>query len=175
MPHRRFAVALLLPEALSREVDGLRRALGDDRGRVAPHLTLVPPVNVREDDVPAALAVLRAAAAEVEPFDLDLGPVATFHPVTPVVFLAVRGAVDAVDALRAALFVPPLARPVDRPFVPHVTIGDDVDPARIAAAVAALADFDARWPVREAVLLEDRAPGPHQWNPVASAQLGHRR
>jgi len=174
VPRRRFAVALLLPDDLSREGDGLRRGLGDDRARVAPHLTLVPPVNVREDAVPEALAVLKAAGTTVEPFDLELGPVATFHPATPVVHLAVRGALDAVVALREALFVAPLARVVDHPFVPHVTIGVDVEPERIGAAVRALADFDARWPVRSLVLLEDRAPGPRRWNPVAEARLGHR-
>ncbi|MEO7557159.1 MAG: 2'-5' RNA ligase family protein [Acidimicrobiales bacterium] len=174
MPRRRFAVALLLPDGLSREVDGLRRGLGDDRAHVAPHLTLVPPVNVREDAVPEALAVLNAAASTVEPFDLELGPVATFHPVNPVVYLAVRGALDGLTALRGALFFAPLARVVDHPFVPHVTIGTEVARERIPAALAALADFDARWPVRTVDLLEDHAPGRCRWNPVAEAPLGHR-
>jgi 2'-5' RNA ligase len=169
------AVALLLPDELAQQVDGLRRGLGDDRGHVAPHITLVPPVNVREEAMPDALAVLRAAAATVAPFDLDIGPATTFHPVTPVVYLAVRGDLRAVEALRGALFVEPLARTVDHPFVPHVTIADELAEDRIAAAVVALADFDARVPVRAVTLLEDRAPGPHRWNPIAEARLGPRR
>ena len=57
-------MALLVPEPVAAEVDGLRRALGDGSlGRIPPHLTLVPPVNVAEDDVPKALSVLRQAAA----------------------------------------------------------------------------------------------------------------
>ncbi len=53
------------PPPLAEEIDGLRRAFGDrSLGRVPPHLTLVPPVNVAEGDLGQALAVLRAAAAD---------------------------------------------------------------------------------------------------------------
>jgi 2'-5' RNA ligase len=172
VPRRRLAVALLLPDALALVVAGVRRALGGDRAHVAPHLTLVPPVNVREESVVDALAVLRAAAATVEPFDLDIGPAATFHPVTPVLYLAVRGALDTLDSLRSALFVPPLERDVDHDFVPHVTLAEELEPSRLEAACVALADYDARLPARSITLLEDRAPGPHRWNAIAEARLG---
>src|SRR5687767_10146098 len=60
MPKARLGVALLLTGQLGHEVDGLRRALGDGAlGRIPPHLTLVPPVNVRDDRMADALAVLR--------------------------------------------------------------------------------------------------------------------
>ena len=66
MTKARLGVALLLPAGVSAEVDGLRRALGDGAlGRIPAHLTLVPPVNVREDRLGHALAVLRSAAAAV--------------------------------------------------------------------------------------------------------------
>ena len=79
----RLGVVLLSPDAVAAEVDGLRRACGDGAiDRVPPHITLVPPVNVREDDVPAAVAVLRSAAARAAPLELTIGPVATFAPPT---------------------------------------------------------------------------------------------
>jgi 2'-5' RNA ligase len=157
---------------LAIEVDGLRRGLGANRRRVAPHLTLVSPMNVREDALPDALAVLQAAAAEVGPFDLDIGPAATFHPANPVVYLAVRGELDALRRLRDAVRVAPLDRRAEHEFVAHVTIGEGLPPERIEAAAAALGDFDARWPVHSVTLLEDQAPGPRRWNPIAEARLG---
>ena len=55
------AVALLLPEPLDVEVDALRRACGDPMlERVRPHVTLVPPVNVRAG--PGRRGAGRAAA-----------------------------------------------------------------------------------------------------------------
>ena len=142
MPRLRLGVALLLPEPLAAEIDGLRRACDDGAfERVPPHLTLVPPVNVRLDDVPAALRVLREAAGRVRPFTLRLGPPSTFLPETPTLHLAVGGRGDATSVLRRlrdGVFRPPLERSLTFGFVPHVTIADDMEPERIAASIAAL-------------------------------------
>jgi 2'-5' RNA ligase len=176
VPRRRLGVALLLPEPSATEVDGLRRALGDGSlGRIPAHLTLVPPVNVAVDDVPAALDVLSSAASQTRPLDLRLGPVTTFHPVTPVVYLGVDGdvrALGALQALRDRIFRSPLERRLTRPFVPHVTLADEIDPVRIPGAVAALADYvvDVRF---EAVHLLEEGRG-RVWRPIADASFSRR-
>jgi 2'-5' RNA ligase len=173
MPKRRFGVALLLPEPVATEVDGLRRALGDGAlGRIPAHLTLVPPVNVAEDAVSEALDVLRRAATSTRPLDLRLCPPATFHPVTPVVYLPVAGDVDGLHGLRDRVFRPPLARALTHPFVPHVTVADDMEPARISAAVAALADFVADVRIDGVHLLEEG--GGRRWRPIAEAPFTRR-
>jgi 2'-5' RNA ligase len=171
MPRQRLGVALLVPGPAAAEIDGLRRALGDGAlGRIPAHLTLVPPVNVPVERVPEALAVLRSAAAATGgPLRLRLGPAATFHPVTPVVHLAVAGEVDRLAALRDAVFRPPLQRALTHPFVPHVTLADDMAPARIPAAVAALADACLDVTVDRVHLLREE-PG-RIWRPVADAPL----
>jgi 2'-5' RNA ligase len=49
----RFGVVLLVPAPYDAEIDGLRRACGDRRrDELAPHLTLVPPVNLRVAERP---------------------------------------------------------------------------------------------------------------------------
>lgn len=175
MPRLRLGVALLVPEPLATEIDGLRRACGDgSRHRVAPHLTLVPPVNVRVDDLPLALGVLRRAAAATRPFTLRLGPPATFLPATPTLHLAVGGRGDATVVLRRlrdAVFVPPLERDLTHPFVPHVTLSDEMDPDRIAGALTALADFFVEADFDRVHLLEERRHGDahRRWVPVADA------
>ncbi|HYZ97819.1 MAG TPA: 2'-5' RNA ligase family protein [Acidimicrobiales bacterium] len=174
MPRRRLGVALLVPEPTAIEVDGLRRALGDGSfGRIPPHLTLVPPVNVREDDLPAAVDLLRAAARRARPLDLRLGPAATFHPDTPVVYLTVGGALEALAALRDDLFRPPLERTVTRPYVPHVTVADEIDPDRIPAAVTALADYVVDVRIEAVHLLEEQRG--RVWRPIADAAFTRRR
>jgi 2'-5' RNA ligase len=88
MPRLRLGVVLLVPPPVHREVDALRRACGDaSLGRVPAHLTLVPPVNVREERFEDVLAVLRAAGAATRPFRLELGPPTTFLPDNPVLYL----------------------------------------------------------------------------------------
>ena len=167
-------MAVLVPPPLRVEVDGLRRACGDAAlGRVPAHVTLVPPVNVREEQVDAALGLLRSAGAAVPPFDLTLGPAATFAPDTPVLYLRVGGDVDALYRLRDLVFVPPLARQLTWPFVPHITLAQDLPDERLVAAVVALADFEATLAVERVHLLEERRDdaGTRVWLPVADAPL----
>jgi 2'-5' RNA ligase/GNAT superfamily N-acetyltransferase len=171
----RVGAALLLAAPLSHEIDGLRRALGDDKlERVPPHLTLVPPVNLRHGDLGAALAVLRAAAAAApDTLTLDLGPPAAFLPANPVVYLAVGGQLDAVEALRRRLFSPPLARELSWPFVAHVTLAELSDPDRAARAAAALGAYGATAVVDRVHLLQEvPADGGRRWLPLADASFG---
>ena len=158
---------LLVPPPWSVEIDGLRRALGDGAlGRIPAHLTLVPPVNVRDDRIGDALAVLREAAAATRPFTVRLGPPATFLPVNPVVHLAVAGAGEGdVRRLRDRVFVEPLERPLTWAFVPHVTLADEAAPERIAAARSALASYEVDVTFDRVHLLEEGEG--RTWRPIA--------
>ncbi len=180
MAHLRLGVVLLVPSPLADAIDGLRRAFGDPMlDRVAPHITLVPPVNVRTDNVASALAVMRAAAASVVPIDLVLGPVTTFASDEHVGYLAVRG--DDANAarlgrLRDEIFRPPLERTLDHDFVPHVTVTTGGDDDRLAAVVASAVDWtgeSARFE-RIHLLQERRDAGASRWVPVADVALGPR-
>ena len=180
MPRRRFAVALLVPAPVAAEVDGLRRACGDaNRRKIAPHATLIPPINVREEDLDATLVVVRAAAASCSPLRLSLGPAATFEPRRTVLFLAVGGPdLDGLHRLQATLVAGPLERPPQHEsFVPHVTISIAAGTERVAAGVAALADYRADVVVDRVHLLEnvrDDDLDHHVWRPIADAALGGR-
>src|SRR3546814_172824 len=100
MARQRLGVVLLVPQPLATEVDGVRRALGDGAlARIAPHITLVPPVNVAERDRPEALAIVRRAAGASRPLHLTLGPVVTFAPVNPVAYLHVGGDEEQLSAV----------------------------------------------------------------------------
>ncbi|HWC12308.1 MAG TPA: GNAT family N-acetyltransferase [Acidimicrobiales bacterium] len=170
MAKMRLGVALVMPPPLDREVDTLRRATGDGTfGRVPPHCTIVPPVNVRADRLGDALAVLRAAAAASRPIEARLGPPTTFLPDTPVLYLPLEKGAAAVAALRQRVFQEPLARPLTWPFVPHVTVADEADPRRIAAAQVALCDYRADVTFDRVHLLQE-GPG-RVWAPIADFQL----
>ncbi|MEO7518863.1 MAG: 2'-5' RNA ligase family protein [Acidimicrobiales bacterium] len=173
MPRRRLGAVLLLPAAVAAEVDGLRRACGDGAlGRVPSHITLVPPVNVRADDLPAALTRLRtAAAAAAGPLDLVLGPPGTFLPVNPVLYLKVGGPdLAGLHRVRDTAFAFPLDRRLSWPFVPHVTVADGAEPDRIGAALAALADYEAPVTLDRVHLLQEGEQ--RTWRPLADCPLG---
>lgn len=168
MARQRLGVALLVPEPVATEMDGVRRALGDDTlGRIPAHITLIPPVNVNDADMSDALALLRETAAATRPLRLELGPPTTFHPVTPVIYLAVGGDLEALHDLRERVFHPPLSRPLSHSFVPHATLADEIDPTRIPPALAALASYRADVMIdRVHVLREGKG---RMWRPIADA------
>jgi 2'-5' RNA ligase/GNAT superfamily N-acetyltransferase len=169
---RRLGVALLPDPPVSDAVDGLRRAVGDPAlGRVPPHITLVPPVNVRAEEVGAALARLRTAAAS-QPglLRLTLGPPGTFLPVNPVLYLEVGGDLDRLRALRDAVFDAPLRRPLSWPWVPHLTLADSATEERIAASLTALDRFAMVAAIDRVVLLEETRG--RLWSALADAALG---
>jgi 2'-5' RNA ligase len=170
----RLAIVLLVPEAVAVEVDGIRRALGDATlGRIPAHVTLVPPVNVREDDLAAAFDVAHAAAAACPPLPLTLGPVATFAPVNPVAYLEVRGApgdLACLHGLRDDLHAGPLDREPDYAFVPHATVAPELPPDRLEAARLALSAYAAEVRFERIHVLAEQ-PG-RVWHPVGDAALG---
>ncbi|CAN5253955.1 hypothetical protein BH24ACT1_BH24ACT1_03590 [soil metagenome] len=174
MARLRLGVALLVPRPVAGEIDVLRRACGDEAvGRIAPHLTLVPPVNVREDRMGDALAVLRSAAAATRPLTVTLGPPTTFLPTNPVLYLTVGGEVEAVRALRDRVFVEPLARPLTWAFRPHVTVLDGGHPERLEAAVTALAGYRAEITFSRVHLLQEHRDdaGCRVWRSIADVAL----
>jgi 2'-5' RNA ligase len=174
MPKRRLGVALLLPEPVNTEVDALRLACDDGAlGRIPSHATLVPPVNVRENAMDDALRVLREAGAATRRFTVQLGPMTTFLPVNPTLYLAVSGpGADDLRQVRDRVFKPPLERPLTWPFVPHVTVADEMDPDRIGAAVEALAGYRATVTFERVHLLEETKTATGRiWKPIADASF----
>jgi 2'-5' RNA ligase len=173
MARQRLGVVLLVPQPLATQIDGLRRALGDGAlGRIPAHLTLVPPVNVPERDLPDAFAVVRRTSAATPALQLRLGPVTTFQPVNPVAYLAVSGEtapMDALTRLREGCLSGPLERRQDHDFVPHVTVADEQSAARLDAAVTALSDFAVDVTFDRVHVLAEQ-PG-RIWVPIAEMTL----
>ncbi|UDY37167.1 GNAT family N-acetyltransferase [Dermatobacter hominis] len=178
MPRRRVAVAALAPDAVAADrIDVLRRALGAEPPfHVAPHVTLVPPVNVREEDLAEVSATLRSAASAARPFEAHVGPATTFAPVTPTLHLDVDAAATAhLGALRTALRTGVLERPEQWPeYRPHVTLREEVAVDAIDGAVRALAGFRTTWRVDRLHLLEQRRrdDGTPHWVPVREEPFG---
>ena len=173
MPRRRLGAALLFVEPIRSELIGLRRAIGcPSIDRMDPHVTVLAPVNVREDDLVIALAVMRRAATSIAPFEVELIGAATFAPRSPVLFLGVEGPDrDRIDSLRGAIARPPLLRSTDHEFFPHVTLHEDADDDVIAAGLVAFAHYRRAVTLGRVALLQQRHEG-KSWYPIGEWELG---
>jgi len=169
-----LTVSLVVTGTVADEIDGLRRALGArSLERIAPHCTLVPPLNVREESLGQVLDHVRTAAHASAPIAVDLGPPATFWPRTPVLYLEVGGDIEEMTRLRRALVAEPLAPPrerKEREFVPHLTLDQRIEPTRLRDALTALASYRQTYCFERVTVLEQDAG--HRWWPMADAALG---
>lgn len=173
MPRRRLGAALLFEEPIRSELIGLRRAIGcPSLERMDPHVTVLAPVNVREDDLVVALAVMRRAAMSIAPFEVELVGAQTFAPRSPVLFLGVEGPDrDRIDSLRGAVARPPLVRLTDHEFFPHVTLHEDADGDVIAAGLVAFAHYRRAVALGRVALLQQRHDD-RRWVPIGEWELG---
>jgi 8-oxo-dGTP diphosphatase len=166
----RLGVIARLPEPLGIHLQAWRRALGDPTaGRIGPHLTLVPPQTVPERDLERAVALVQRAAAGAVPFLVELDGAATFLPDSPTAYLVVREGGPALVDLEVALRASPLERRT-HPFLPHVTVTQDLPAGQIEAAARELAGFRASFPVRELALMREHRD--KVWRPLAGVPVG---
>ena len=171
MQRRRLAVVAPLPPVAGSRVDGVSTALGDPSlADLGPHLTLVPPVNVRDDAIAEVCSVVRDLASR-SPVTTSIGPIVTFAPANPVLYLEVAE-VALIREVRDAVFRPPLSRPLSHEFVPHITVNPRASDAQIEhvprlTAFADVVTFD-----RVEVLEEHTGDNGRQWLPVEDVLLG---
>jgi len=167
----RLALFLELDEPVRTEVDAFRRGLGADVGRLPPHVTVLPPFNVNDEDLPDVLARVRSIASGTSPFAAEVGRVGTFLPRTAVAFLQldpVGG--DAVAALHERTLAAFPGRQARRSFVPHVTLAGHVSDDDVAAARRVMGGY--RRQVRFDRITAFRQEADQRWLPYADVALG---
>ncbi len=173
----RLGVVVELPEPYRTDLADVRRRSGDPAAdEMSPHITLVPPVNVR-GGLADAREVLRSGAVHVEPFEVHLRGTGTFRPVSDVVFVAIASGIGDLERLAAAVRVRPLDPPRRFPFHPHVTVAQDVPHPVLDAVYEELAGFEARFTVSSFRLYEHDIAQPchetgRQWRPLFDVALG---
>jgi 2'-5' RNA ligase/8-oxo-dGTP pyrophosphatase MutT (NUDIX family) len=166
----RLGVIVLLPEPIAAHVQAWRRAFRDPaRDLIPPHLTLVPPQTVVDDDLEAAIRLVDRAAAEAGPGMVELRGAATFLPETPVAYLEVTEGAATLRMLESALRTPPLDQR-SFPFHPHVTVAQDRSAEELMAVARDLAAFHAIFPLPELTLMEEVEDA--GWRTIHQAAVG---
>lgn len=171
MARRDFGVALGIPEPWTGQLQDWRERLGDPNAAgIPPHVTLLPPTALHDDDVEGVEEHLRVVASGERAFALHLQGTGTFRPVSPVVFVeVVEGAGDCAR-VQAAVRSGPLSRELGFPYHPHVTVAHHLRDEQLDEAFEALADFDCHFEVRGFHLYEHGSDG--VWRPEQGYQFG---
>lgn len=164
-------VSVVIPDPHAAVLARWRKQVGDPHADLVwPHVTLLPPTPVPAADLDVIDAHLAAAARAHEPFAMHLAGTGTFRPTSQVVFIQIATGVSQCELLEAAIRSGPLARELDFPYHPHVTVAQEVDDAHLDEAYDGLAGFVARFAVEGFVLYSRGDDG--RWAPRGKFRLG---
>jgi len=166
-----IGVSVAVPEPEGLSLQEYRVSLGDETARHIPtHITLVPPTEVAEADLPGIVEHLAATSAQHSPYRVSLRGTGTFRPVSPVVFIGVVEGIAGCELLAEAIRTGPLAVDVTFPYHPHVTVAHDLPPEQLDHAFEDLSGYRTHFDVTEFWLyVHDDSAG---WQPTQAFRLG---
>jgi 2'-5' RNA ligase len=164
-----IGVAIAVPDPHGAELERWRKSFGDPQADAIPaHVTLLPPTRVEAGEMPDVERHLERAASASQRFEVALHGTGTFRPVSPVVFVALSEGIASCERLAEAVRSGPLARAVEHPYHPHVTVAHDLPDLVLDRAFDELAEFRARFTVDALVLYEHVQ---RRWRAVRSFAL----
>src|SRR5712692_3986138 len=179
---QRYALVAYVKNQIGEFVENLRQELHPELPHLATHVTLLPPRFLQGTEPAAlealALETLEEHCKEVDPFEVSLGEVETFIPVTPTVFIRVAHAAYRMRELHDLLNTAALLCEEEWPYMPHLTIVkmSAEDQAQYAYRVARTrwAEFNGGRCIEIRDLTFVREEAPYYWVDLAGIPLGHR-
>jgi 2'-5' RNA ligase len=121
MQSPRYALVGYVNGPVADFIKQIRPELHPDLPLLAAHVTVLPPRSLQVDEA-TAIAAVSEACRLVEPFDMRLGEVETFIPVTATVFIRVVHAYRMRELHDQLVAKKPLAVAEEWPYLPHLTI-----------------------------------------------------
>jgi 2'-5' RNA ligase len=169
-----LGVSLAVPEPHGRWLQQRRLDFGDAAAAGIPtHVTLLPPTEVAAADRSLIEDHLAAIAAAGRRFPMRLYGTGTFRPLSPVVFVQVVEGGSACGWLQERVREPsgPLARELQFPYHPHVTVAHGIADTAMDLAEKELAEYEAAWTAEGFALYEQGEDG--VWRLVREFRFPH--
>ncbi len=175
MTFSRYALVAYLRNPVGEFVETLRRELHPDLPHLAAHLTVLPPRVLQGSEL-SAREMLEDVCSQVEPFRVNLGPVETFVPNTPTVFIRVQRDAHRMTELHDRLNSGILAAEEDWPYMPHLTIVKMTTEAEARKAYEVASERWAQFTGSRSVSVEEltfvREDEQNCWLDLAGVRLG---
>jgi 2'-5' RNA ligase len=177
MPGSRYALVAYVGKPVGEFIARLRRELHPELPHLAAHLTILPP-RILKGSESGAIQTLEEICRDVEPFEVTLGEVETFIPVTPTVFIRVAHAAVRMQEVHDHFNRDGVCCSEELPYIPHLTI------AKMGTEELAWKAFEvarrrwARYSGTRNIALEEltfvREDEQNRWVDLAQVPLGRR-
>lgn len=129
-----YAVVAYVTTEVGEFVEELRRENYPEHGHLPAHVTILPPRYIHSSEE-QAIETLEELCRDVQPFEIVMGEVATFLPVTPTVFIQVAHGAYRIRELHDRLNTGPFRCDESWPYMPHLTIVKVADEAQTQQAL----------------------------------------
>jgi 2'-5' RNA ligase len=173
-----YAVVAYIKTAVGRFVEDLRRDLYPEHGHLPAHVTVLPPRYLHGSEE-EAIALLKKQLQNVERFQIQMGPVETFVPTTPTVFLRVEKHAHRFRELHDDLNVGAFHCAEQWPYMPHMTIVKMPDEAQAAEALGVSRQRWQEYPGERTSEIIDitfvREANAQHWTDLATVTLNPRK
>jgi 2'-5' RNA ligase len=175
MQEETYAIVVYLHGPLARCVNALRCTVDPQHSSKAPHVTVLPPRPLIISEA-AAIEEARQRLADWYPFEVEMVGVNTFLPLNGVVYLELGWGADPLRVLHDTLNQGRLGYREPFPYVPHITIAQDLDEARTRELLDHVRqefhryDGPRRFQVETCTFVRQSPEG--QWIDLAELQIG---
>ncbi len=171
----RYGLVAYVKDPVRGFIQSIRQELHPNLPHLAAHLSLLPPRCLNGDEA-SAQALIEDVCNQIEPFEVSLGEVETFIPVTPTVFIRVAHAAFLMTELHRRLNTGVLAFEEPWPFLPHLTIVkmSAEDEAQEAYRIASRrwSEFEGSRSIQVDQLTFVREEASNEWVDLAEIPLG---
>ena len=171
----RYALVAYVGNKVGDFVESLRRELHPELPQLAAHLTLLPPRLLSGSEL-IARETVEEICSQTDPFEVVLGEVETFSPVTPTVFIRVARAAYRMRELHDRLNTNALACQEQWPYMPHLTIIKLTSEEQIQSAYSLAHERWSQFQGSRKVQLKEltfvREYEPNCWVDLAGVPLG---
>ncbi|MBU9720534.1 MULTISPECIES: YjcG family protein [Bacillaceae] len=122
----RYGIAIFPSKKLQDVANSYRKRYDSRYSMIPPHLTLKEAFEADEGNVGEIVSHIRNVAKEVSPFTLEVYKFSSFYPVTNTIYMKVRDTAE-LTTLHEKLNSGMLQHELKYQFIPHITIGQDLD------------------------------------------------
>lgn len=136
-----YALVAYVRNSVGEFAQQLRRDLNPAHPDLPAHLTILPPRCLLGSES-EALETIEDVCRKVDPFEVALGDVESFMPITPTIFIRVAHKAYRLRELHDHMNSGPLYTEEQWPYMPHLTI---IKMSEMNGATAALETARQRW------------------------------
>jgi 2'-5' RNA ligase len=171
-----YALVAYVRNSAGEFIENLRRDLHPEHPDLAAHLTILPPRHLLGSETEACDTITEVCS-KVNPFEVGLGDVESFIPITPTIFIRVAHAAYRVRELHDQVNTGPLFHDEQWPFMPHLTIIKLSDVAQAAKALETARESWAEYQGSRRILIDEvtfvrGGKDLYTWDDLAPIPLG---